>query len=95
MPTGAHHWLLHLVLLHLLELLSLHLSERVQVHEHHWHALEVKVDTSLWTGGMAVIVELGALVTEGPSNGDTSAVLDNTSEMDAVGICLRCVGLSA
>ena len=86
---GAHHSLLLHLLLLLLELLPLHLSERVQVHQHHWHALEVKVDTGLWSGSMAFVVEFGAAVGQAASDGDPSAVLVLTPEMGAAGICLR------
>ena len=62
----------------------------VEVDEHqHWNALEVKIDTSLWSRSIAGVVEDGTLVSEGSSNGDTSTVLDDTTKMDAVGSCLR------
>ena len=69
---GAHDWVV----------------EGVQVHEHHWHTLEVNIDASLSTGGIAVIVERGAAVGQVSSDGDTSTVLDDATKMDAAGIGL-------
>ena len=60
----------------------------VEVHEHHWHALEVDIDASLGTGGVAVIVEVRAAIGQVTSDGDASTVLDDTSEMDAAGVGL-------